>query len=65
MKRTNIHLTDEQRDWLRQHSYVASKTPAAIVRDAIEKYRKAAEKRNDRRAKALTRERSMAAKRQH
>lgn len=63
MKRTNIHLSDEQRDWLRQHSYVVHKTPAALVRDAIEEYRKAAEKRNDRRAKALTRERSTAAKR--
>jgi hypothetical protein len=57
MKRTNIHLRDDQRDWLRSHGEAVGNDPAAIVREAIDRYRQAHERRNDRRATALTRER--------
>jgi predicted DNA-binding protein len=61
MRRTNIHLTDEQRDWLRRHSADAGQPPAAIVRLAIDHYREAHERRIDQRGhRPLTCERRKA-----
>jgi len=39
MKRTNIHLSDETRKWLRSHGEAVGLHPAAIVRRAIDEYR--------------------------
>ena len=39
MKRTNIHLEDDQREWLKTAGAVYDMTPAAVVRWAIDELR--------------------------
>jgi hypothetical protein len=64
MRRTNIHLTDEQREWLRDYAARNKSLPAAVVRLAIDHYREATERRTDRRGpRPSTRERRKAAER--
>jgi len=39
MKRTNIHLTDDQREWLKAEAKRLGVKPAALVRALIEEQR--------------------------
>jgi hypothetical protein len=40
MKRTNIHLTDAQREWLKTKAASLNTTPAALVRKAVDELKK-------------------------
>ena len=39
MKRTNIHLEDDQREWLKERSKLLGVKPAALVRSLIDSNR--------------------------
>ncbi len=43
MKRTNIHLTDKQRDRLKEQSIKSGLTVAELIRRAVDKYLRSVE----------------------
>ena len=65
LKRTNIHLDTEQRDWLREEFFRTGEKPAELARTFIQEGidRRNSKRRKDRRGpRPLTRERRKAAK---